>query len=115
MANGVMAPGGIAVGRHEVGARKWGSVLGTNWLVRNRIRIERAAAVGGLLAFGALASPMALAQTATEVPADWSLKPAGLNAGAKFRLLFLSSTKRDGSSNAISDYNSFVQTWRPAR
>ena len=43
------------------------------------------------------------------VPSDWSLKPTGLAVGAKFRLLFLSSTKRDGSSSDIATYNTFVQ------
>ena len=41
---------------------------------------------------------------------DWSLKPTGLAVGAKFRLLFLSSTKRDGSSSDIADYHAFIQT-----
>ena len=44
------------------------------------------------------------------VPSNWSLKPTGLNIGAKFRLLFLSSTKRDGSSSDIADYHAFIQT-----
>ena len=44
------------------------------------------------------------------VPPGWSLKPTGLAASAKFRLLFLSSTKRDGTATGIADYNTFVQT-----
>ena len=44
-----------------------------------------------------------------EVPVDWSLKPAGLEAGDRFRLLFLSSTQRNAESTDIADYNSFVQ------
>ena len=57
-------------------------------------------------------SDVANATTAagTAVPADWTLKPTGLAAGARFRLLFLSSTRRDGSSTDIADYNTFVQT-----
>ena len=43
------------------------------------------------------------------VPADWGLIPTGLTAGDQFRLLFLSSTTRDGSSSAIATYNTFVQ------
>ena len=43
------------------------------------------------------------------VPPDWSLKPTGLAEGSQFRLLFLSSTKRDASSTDIADYNTFVQ------
>ena len=44
------------------------------------------------------------------VPADWSLIPNGLSTGDKFRLLFLSSTKRKASSSDIADYNTFIQT-----
>ena len=46
----------------------------------------------------------------TLVPETWSLKPSGLSLGDQFRLLFLSSTKRDGSSTDIATYNTFVQT-----
>ena len=51
-----------------------------------------------------------LAAVTTEVPADWGLIPTGVTAGDKFRLLFLSSTKRDAVSSDIADYNTFVQT-----
>ena len=50
------------------------------------------------------------AEADTEVPADWSLIPSGLGAGDRFRLLFISSTTRNGSSSDIADYNTFVQT-----
>ena len=43
------------------------------------------------------------------VPVDWGLKPSGLGAGDRFRLIFISSTTRDGSSSDIADYNTFVQ------
>ena len=43
------------------------------------------------------------------VPLDWGLIPDGLGAGDEFRLLFLSSTVRDATSNRISPYNSFIQ------
>ena len=46
----------------------------------------------------------------TEVPADWSLIPAGLTTGDQFRLIFLSSTKRNGSATDIATYNTFIQT-----
>ena len=46
----------------------------------------------------------------TKVPSNWSLIPTGLSTGARFRLLFLSSTKRDGSSSDIADYHAFIQT-----
>ena len=45
----------------------------------------------------------------TEVPSDWSLIPADLNTGDQFRLIFLSSTKRDGSATTIATYNTFIQ------
>ena len=45
----------------------------------------------------------------TEVPENWDIIPAGLSAGDEFRLIFLSSTKRNASSTAIADYNTFVQ------
>jgi len=44
------------------------------------------------------------------VSQNWALKPAGLAVGAKFRLLFVTSTTRDGTSADIDDYNTFVQT-----
>ena len=43
------------------------------------------------------------------VPHDWALKPSGVAAGAKFRLLFVTSTSRTASSTNIADYNRFVQ------
>ena len=44
-----------------------------------------------------------------EIPLDWSLAPDGLEAGDRFRLLFLSSTTRNAESTDISDYNGFIQ------
>ena len=44
------------------------------------------------------------------VPAEWGLIPDGLGAGAEFRLLFISSVKRNAVSTDIADYNTFVQT-----
>ena len=46
----------------------------------------------------------------TEVPADWALKPADIGAGEQFRLMFVTSTTRDATSTAITDYNTFVST-----
>ena len=45
----------------------------------------------------------------TTVPADWGLIPSGLGAGDRFRLIFISSTTRDGTATDIADYNTFVQ------
>ena len=44
------------------------------------------------------------------VPSDWALKPSGLGAGDTFRLLFITSTKRNAQSTDIGVYNTFVQT-----
>ena len=43
------------------------------------------------------------------VPNNWSLIPTGLSTGDKFRLIFLSSTKTNATSDDIADYNSFIQ------
>ncbi|MYG39817.1 MAG: fibronectin type III domain-containing protein, partial [Nitrospira sp. SB0677_bin_15] len=44
------------------------------------------------------------------MPFGWALKPTGLAAGTKFRLLFITSTSRDGTATDIATYNTFVQT-----
>ena len=45
-----------------------------------------------------------------EVPANWSLLPSGLGAGAEFRLLFVvTTTGHESTSPDIADYNAFVQ------
>ena len=46
----------------------------------------------------------------TEVPADWALKPADIDAGEQFRLMFITSTTRNAISTDITDYNTFVST-----
>ena len=43
------------------------------------------------------------------IPLDWSLKPDGIGPGERFRLTFLSSTKRNATSKDIETYNTFVQ------
>ena len=59
----------------------------------------------------ALSLPFVVAAAAPrQVPANWALTPEGLDVGDEFRLLFLTSTKRDATSSDIDDYNSFVQT-----
>ena len=49
-------------------------------------------------------------RTEIAVPSGWSLTPAGLVQGEKFRLLFSTSTSSDATSTSIDDYNSYVQT-----
>ena len=60
-----------------------------------------------VLALGAGAP--AHAQTENAIPADWSLKPDAVGAGETFRLMFVSTTTRNGSSTDIDDYNTHVQ------
>ena len=55
-------------------------------------------------ATGAVAGP-----AVTAVPADWSLIPDGLDAGDRFRLLFLSSTTRNAEPTDIADYNTWIR------
>ena len=42
-------------------------------------------------------------------PVDWVLTPSGLRGGDKFRLLFISSTRRDGLPTDIATYNTFIR------
>ncbi|MDE0196495.1 MAG: hypothetical protein OXP08_13190, partial [bacterium] len=44
-----------------------------------------------------------------DIPTDWPLLPSGLQPGDSFRLLFVSSNQRNGSSSDIGVYNSHVQ------
>ena len=55
------------------------------------------------------APPTADSNRVVYVPNNWSLKPAGIDPGERFRLIFLSSTKRDATSTDIETYNTFVQ------
>ena len=80
-----------------------GSRLG--WEIEDGRRFQGGVVVGG----GNYRISVNGAALPTEVPADWDLVPAGLNAGDTFRLLFLSSTGRDATSSDIEDYNAFVQ------
>ena len=43
------------------------------------------------------------------IPFLWSLKPYGLRAGNKFRLIFLSSTTRNANPTNIATYDTFIQ------
>ena len=63
----------------------------------------------GMNSVPAVTNNSTVATVATAVPNNWSLKPTGLNTGDQFRLLFLSSTKRNATATAIADYNTFIQ------
>ena len=65
----------------------------------------------GTLPDGVTAGSQATARVNLDyvVPADWSLIPTGLGAGDEFRLIFVTSNRRDAQSSNIADYNGFVQ------
>ena len=77
--------------------------------LRARSLAARGLAAVLLATFAALLALPLQAQAQTTVPHDWSLIPSGLGPGDNFRLLFLSSTKRNASSTAIGTYNTFIQ------
>ena len=80
------------------------------WARKLTILAALIALVATIYAFGATTPQDALASAHVEyVPLDWSLKPAGIGPGERFRLIFLSSTKRNATSNDIETYNTFVQ------
>ncbi len=56
-----------------------------------------------------LPSPPTACTDEIRVSPDWALTPSGLNTGDKFRLLFVTSTRRDALSGNIADYNRFVR------
>ena len=61
-----------------------------------------------LLALVALVALPDQAAAQSRVAEDWSLIPSGLAGGDSFRLIFISSTSRDGASTDIADYNTFI-------
>ena len=65
------------------------------------------AGLAAALMIGFFAAAPASAQT--EVPANWSLIPAGLGADDTFRLLIVTSTTRNAKSMSIADYDTHVQ------
>ena len=75
----------------EDNSRRWNN-SGLSWTTDDTIRLK-----------------LTEADTATEVPSNWSLTPPGLAVGDQFRLLFLSSTKTDATSTDIADYNTFIK------
>ena len=59
------------------------------------------------------ADPLPMRPTActaeVAVPSDWALKPSGVAAGGKFRLLFITSQSYNATSRDINHYNRLVQ------
>ena len=80
------------------------------WAKKLTIFAALIALVATVYAFEATTPQDALASAHVEyVPLDWSLKPAGIGPGERFRLIFLTSTKRNAASSNIETYNTFVQ------
>ena len=74
------------------------------WARKLTILAALIALVATIYAFGATTPQDALASAHVEyVPLDWSLKPAGIGPGERFRLIFLSSTKRNAASSEHRD------------
>ena len=85
------------------------------WSINNR-RHTRDSDSGswGLSAVGSTNIRISVSGTITPstdimVPDTWSLKPSGLGVGEQFRLIFLSSTKRNAVPTSIGDYNTWIQ------
>ena len=70
---------------------------------------ELITAKAGSLAVYALSDVFEVAVPTTEVPADWSLVPSGLQEGDQFRLLFISSSSRNAAPTSIATYNTWIQ------
>ncbi len=73
---------------------------------RTAYRFEVRVMVQG--AAGAAAS-VAATPAATTVPHDWDLRPPGVATGKTFRLLIVTSDRRNGQSGDVDDYNDHVQ------
>ena len=67
------------------------------------------AALGLLVLLAAWVGP-GDAKAQIVVPSDWSMKPAAVPPGGKFRLMFITTGKINGSSAAVSDYDAVVHS-----
>ena len=76
---------------------------------RVRLRSLATRAACGFLTVATLLTLPLQAHAQTLVDRDWPLIPTGLGTGDQFRLIFLSSTKRNGSATDIGTYNTFIQ------
>ncbi len=72
-----------------------------------KITLDTASLPAGVTAGGTTTANVAIIDV-HEVPNNWALKPAGLNPGDKFRLLFVTS-QRNATSRLIADYNKHVE------
>ena len=117
----VSAPATLATGCKHNGTAVGSRALGADSLVRAAIPDSGASGDGPLSTTSfnlpvinfsnkyALSGVFEVAVPTTEVPADWSLAPSGLQEGDQFRLLFISSAHRNASPSEIATYNTWVQ------
>ena len=70
------------------------------------------ALIATVYAFGAATPQEAVASShdVQIVPPGWSLAPSGFTVGDQFRLVFLSSNKRNAEPATISTYNNWIRT-----
>ena len=55
------------------------------------------------------ATPVTATPAATTVAHDWALRPQGIATGETFRLLIVTSDRRNGESGNVDNYNNHVQ------
>ena len=68
------------------------------------------ALIATVYALGASTPQEAFASNHVEyVPSNWSLKPGAVGTGQQFRLIFLSSTKRNATTHIMSTYNDWIR------
>ena len=68
-----------------------------------------AALLLALTLLSAGAPPASAQEVDTEVFENWSLKPSGVNAGEKFRLLIVTSTALNAGTTVIDSYNGIIR------
>ena len=78
------------------------------WAKKLTILLAAVALMWSVYIFGMSTPATGDSNRVVYVPNNWSLKPAGIDPGERFRLIFLSSTKRDATSTDIETYNTFV-------
>ncbi len=101
-------PPPLAHGRRNVAGGRRGRFRNrAGWRQGGIPRLLAAALLGVAVLSGFARS--AAAQDPVIVPESWVFTPSAFTNGDQFRLLFVTSTKRDASSSNIADYDTFVQ------
>ena len=81
-----------------------------SWTLNNQNEIlARAVASTSILGVIALSPVFTVEEDPVTVPAGWQYIPSGVSGGQSFRLLFVTSAKRNAQSTDIADYNTHVQ------